>query len=382
MNLEINSNDIVCGIMTGTSLDGVDIAFSKFDINNSLKIELLGYSTLPYPPSFSNYVKQLISNPNWRDISFLNYFIAELYQKAILFSANRFNLNISDIKLIGIHGQTMWHEPNGIELFNSKIPSTLQIGNASVLATKMGIPVVSDFRAADMALGGQGAPLVPRFDYDYFKSNNDNIVCLNIGGMANITYLPENSDIKDVIAFDTGPGNVLIDLIMKKYFNKEYDSNGEIARLGKINEILLESLLNDDFVKCLPPKSTGREYYNEEYLNKYNINGYDQVDILHTLTHFTSKSIEYNIKQFCKKVDKIIVSGGGVRNLFLMEILQSLFPSILIETSEDYKIPIDAKEAIAFAYMAYRTVNGLPSNIPSVTGASREAILGSLSFPF
>lgn len=379
ITIDISKNDIICGIMTGTSLDGIDIAFCQFDFNHSLSVNILGCSTLPFPSGFADFVKELLAMPNWKDISFLNFALAELYHKAVIDAAEEHNIHIENIKLIGTHGQTVWHEPSGTEKFGVKAAFTLQLGNASALAKKINIPVISDFRSGDIALGGQGAPLVPRFDYDYFRSENNNLICLNIGGMANITYLPKNAEINDIRAFDTGPGNVLADLAAKLYFNKDYDANGEIAASGNLISELLDNLGNDDFVNQKPPKSTGREYYNAEYLGKYNLCDYIKADVITTLTHFTAKSIADNINNFCGETDIVICSGGGVRNAFILQLLKMYLPDIKVQTSDDYGIPVDGKEAIAFAYLAFRTSQNLPSNIPTVTGAARETVLGSLS---
>ncbi len=377
--ININPDDLICGVMTGTSLDGIDVAFCNFSLTEKLTVNLKHYSTLKYPDGFADFIKELLSNPNWRYISFLNFALSELYYRAITEVAKEADIDINKVKVIGIHGQTMWHEPQGLELFGIKVPSTLQIGNASVLAKKINIPVMSDFRSADIALGGQGAPLVPRFDYDYFSSSSEDRICLNVGGMANITYLPKNADIVQVKAFDTGAGNILIDLAMRQLYNLNYDKNGKIAASGNLIPELLSSLMDDNYVKLAPPKSTGREYYNSDYIREIIKSDYALADIITTLTHFTAKSIAVNIEQFCGNCDTLIAAGGGANNAFLMKLLQDYMPKSKITHSAEYGIPIDAKEAIAFAYLAYRSINDLPSNLRSVTGASAETVLGSLS---
>lgn len=367
--------------MTGTSLDGIDIAFCKFDTSNSkLNIDLVAYETVDYPTGFSDYMKELLQNPTWRDISFINYAIPQIYAKAIKQVAENAQVSVEMIKLIGIHGQTMWHEPIPLDRFGLSVPSTLQIANPVVLAKTLNIPVISDFRSADMVFGGQGAPLVPRFDFDFFRSESENIVCLNIGGMANITYIPKNAKIGDIIAFDTGAGNVLIDIMMKEYYNADYDKNGEVAASGKPLENILNSLMQDEYVIATPPKSTGREYFDREYIRRYFNDTHKGKDVICTLTHFTAKSIAHNIEKFCRKCDKLIIGGGGAKNAYMLACLDEYLPNTKIVNSAEYGVPSDAKEAIAFAYFAYRTAKGLPSNVPAVTGATQEVVLGSISY--
>lgn len=379
--IEIVESDIICGVMTGTSLDGIDIAFCKFNIANSTQnIDLIAYETVDYPVGFGDYMKKLLRNPTWRDISFCNYALPQLYAKAIKQVAEIASVDMSKVKLIGIHGQTMWHEPIPFERFNLNVSSTLQIANPVVLAKTLNIPVISDFRSADMVFGGQGAPLVPRFDFDFFRSENENIVCLNIGGMSNITYIPKNAKISEIIAFDTGVGNVLIDIMMKEYYKADYDKNGEVATNGKPLDNILNSLMQDEYVNSAPPKSTGREYFDREYVRRYFDDSHNAEDVICTLTHFTARSIAFNIDRFCGKCDRLIIGGGGAKNAYMLSCLSEYLPNTKIDNSSEYGIPSDAKEAIAFAYFAYRTAKGLPSNVPAVTGASQEVVLGSISY--
>lgn len=379
--IQISGNDIICGVMTGTSLDGIDIAFCKFHTDNTqLKIDLIAYDTVDYPAGFSDYMKGLLKKTTWRDISFINYALPQMYANAIKQVAESGNIDIDNVKLIGIHGQTMWHEPVPIERFGLSVSSTLQVANPVVLAKSLNIPVISDFRSADMVLRGQGAPLVPRFDFDYFRSDEHNIVCLNIGGMANITYLPKNAQLSGIIAFDTGAGNVLIDIMMKQYFNTDYDKNGEVAASGKLIDSVLDKLMQDEYVIATPPKSTGREYFDSSFVHRYFDDLYQAEDVICTLTHFTAKSIAYNIDRFCGQCDKLIIGGGGAKNAYMLTCLREYMPNTEVVNSVEYGIPSDAKEAIAFAYFAYRTAKGLPSNVPAVTGATQEVVLGSISY--
>lgn len=378
-----NTPILVCGLMTGTSLDGIDVAICDISANASgiPTMELKAFEMIDYPNGFSAFIKQLLEHPNWEGISYLHFALPQLYADAITETAAKNNIPIENLKLIGMHGQTVWHSPIPINKFGLNIASTLQFGDGAALAKIMKIPVVSDFRAGDVAIGGQGAPLVPRFDYDFFRSDSQSTICLNIGGMANITNLPTRCTHNQVSAFDTGPGNILINLAMQKYFDLEYDKAGAIARSGQLNAQLLDELMSIDYISQHPPKSTGRELFNfnliDTIITNYNI---DSKDIISTFTHFTAESIVFNIRKFCTEPNLMIASGGGVNNLFLMELLTNKLSDTQVKISDDFGIPIDAKEAMAFAYFAWRTANNLPSNMPSVTGANAEVILGSISF--
>ena len=253
---------LVCGLMSGTSLDGVDVALVRFEkINNKIQYELIGFITIPYSEDLKKDILEIINNQiSIAKVSELNTRLSNEYSSAIKQLCNNLNINLNTIDLIGMHGQTVWHNPN-----HAEYPSTLQLGSAPKLAIDLNIPVVSDFRSADIALGGQGAPLVPVFDRDFLSVDNQDVIALNIGGIANITFLPTDKS-TDIIAFDTGPGNVLIDTFCKKLFNINYDDNGSIAREGNLIESLFNEMKKEEYIIKLPPKSTGRELFNEEYI--------------------------------------------------------------------------------------------------------------------
>ncbi|HPI19741.1 MAG TPA: anhydro-N-acetylmuramic acid kinase [Candidatus Kapabacteria bacterium] len=371
---------ILCGLMTGTSLDGIDVAICSFS-NSERKhsFKLIAFQTYPFSNEIRTILKEIISKKRFvDDVSFIHFALSKIYADAITDLCEKSLVELKDIDAIGMHGQTVWHQPKQKEIDRLRISSTFQLGSGSYLAKLLDIPVVYDFRSADIALGGQGAPLVPIFDYNFLRSENENVACLNIGGISNITYLPKNCSTSDVIAFDTGPGNVWIDLIANEFFNLNFDENGKYARLGKINIPLLNKLKNIDFINLKPPKSTGRELFNRETL--YNLISNEQKnDILATLTYFTAWSIAENIKIFLKQVDGVILSGGGANNLYLIELLKKELPKVAFKISDEFGINSDAKEAICFAYLAYRTLAGLPGNICSVTGASKETILGAIA---
>jgi anhydro-N-acetylmuramic acid kinase len=251
------------------------------------------------------------------------------------------------------------------------------------MAKWLQIPVVGNFREADTALGGHGAPLVPIFDYEFFRSKDENIICLNIGGISNITILPKNCSLIDLQAFDTGPGNVLIDNAMNILFDLTYDKSGAVAQTGTVSNELTNELKRNRFITQKPPKSTGREMFTLDYtkdlINKYSYM-IQREDFITTFANFTAVSIAENIKLFSIPVERIICSGGGANNEYLMKSLKEMLPGCELVKSDVYNLPGDSKEAVCFAYLAYRALGGLPGNIPSVTGAEKETILGVVAY--
>ena len=376
----------VCGIMTGTSLDGIDIALAEFSIfNRKSKMKLMSHYFKPFPEELRELIYRVISEPvRIFDVSTLHFAIAHFYAIALNEFLGHDEKTMNKIEAVGIHGQTVWHDPQGRMIAGINVTSTLQLGSASVLANLINKPVVADFRSADIALGGQGAPLVPIFDYEFIADEKENTIALNIGGIANVTLLPAGCTKEKVVAFDTGPGNVFIDMSVKQFFNKPYDKDGEIASKGKVIENLLEKLKQISFIRQSPPKSTGRELFSESFFNELSKPFIKAVEhpenFVRTFTEFTASSIAENIKLFGIPNSKIVVSGGGSKNKFLIETLSQKLPQAKLATSDDFGIPSDSKEALCFAYLAYRTLGGLPGNLPSVTGASREAVLGVVAF--
>jgi anhydro-N-acetylmuramic acid kinase len=377
--------------MSGTSLDGVDVALVEIEGNSTFtKLNLIGFLEYPFPIGLKdkllkNSVKE---TSNVEDISQLNFLIPHIYYDAIKTLCEDINFSLDKIDLIGTHGQTIQHLPKKQNYFNYEISSTLQIGDPAVLAKLSGIITVGDFRTGDMALGGEGAPLIPYFDYILFHSHQKNRALLNIGGISNFTILNKEKGLKDVLAFDVGPGNMLIDTVTKKLLNKDFDKDGDIARSGKLNEKLFDALkLNDNFIERNPPKSTGREYYGERFLVEL-LEIFKDVkneDWLNTITKFTSYGIYRNYEKFIKddtKIDELIVSGGGAKNKFLYECLNNDFcDEIEIKIIDDIGVSSDAKEAICFAVLANETISGNPTNIPRTTGALRPTILGKICLP-
>lgn len=371
---------IVCGIMSGTSLDGIDAALAEFSNDNGKhSFTTISYLTIPFLKEVKQEVLDIIEHgAPIANVSRLHYLLPKLYAEAVQAVCEQAGFDLLKIDAVGVHGQTVWHAPQ------DEVASTLQLSSISALAQLLKIPVVGDFRAADIALGGQGAPLVPIFDYEFLKDDSRNIIALNIGGISNITLLPQNCSPENVVAFDTGPGNVWIDGAMKQYFGKSYDENGNFAREGRTLPRLLAALKEIDYIKKSPPKSTGRELFTPEKLEKF-LKDYASPhspgeDIVRTLTEFTAWSIAENIRLFGKTDSRLIISGGGVYNTVLLELLKAELPEAEVLKSDEIGLSSDAKEAICFGYLAYRTLGGLPGNLPSVTGASGPAILGSVSF--
>ena len=373
-----NKPQYIVGIMTGTSLDGIDTALCRLQtIDNSITIELCHFMCSEYPTTMKENIVTLLNEPAPISMySHIHHELSRVYAQCIRDLCTKSKYDMNSISAIGIHGQTLWHDPR-------QKNCTLQAGNGEVLAKILSIPVVSDFRSADVALGGTGAPLVPIFDKEYFSSDTDTNIAINIGGMANITVLPPRDSQTPIVACDTGPGNVLIDALCMKYYNIPFDNNGEYARNGFIIHEMLQELKSHFFYRTPLPKSTGREFFGQDYADSLckTYANYPPNDLIRTVTELTAWHITDHIARLSNNPVTMIVAGGGKHNLFLMKRLQENMPQLSLCSSESFGINSDAKEAMCFAYLCYRTLSGLPSNIPSVTGASREAVLGSISLP-
>jgi anhydro-N-acetylmuramic acid kinase len=289
------------------------------------------------------------------------------------------------VELVGCHGQTIFHEGAPVNVLGTKVASTLQIGEASVIAERLGISVVSDFRPRDIAAGGRGAPLVPFVDYLMFRHPRRGRVALNIGGIANITAIPPAAKPEQVVAFDTGPGNMAIDALafLHTEGTQRYDRDGRIARTGRVDRDLLQELLAAPYYGQKPPKTAGREQYGMEFVERLLTTGRPLPDLIATATALTATSVATAIARFVRprmRVDELIVSGGGARNPVIMGALSALMPEIAIATSTDFGVNSDAKEAIAFAVLARETWRRRPSNLPSATGARRPVVLGKFTY--
>jgi anhydro-N-acetylmuramic acid kinase len=346
----------VAGLISGTSVDGIDVAVVDIDDG----IQVVATRTVPYPPEVR---EAILSISNVATVARLNFLLGELFAEAL----QKTGVPLETIDLIGSHGQTIFHEGQPVEFLRRKIASTLQIGEAAVIAERTGIETIADFRSSDMAAGGNGAPLVPFLDYQLFKHPERSRVALNIGGIANITVIPANASAEDVIAFDTGPGNMLMDALAPPF-----DRDGDGARAGRVNDALLARLLDDPYYHRPPPKSCGREQYGAEFIRNSGID-------LATATELTVQTIALAIARYPETAD-VIVSGGGAHNRYMMERLRVVLRP-KITTSAEFGIDVDAKEAILFAVLAYQTYHRRPGNIPSATGARKPAILGKVSHP-
>ncbi len=367
----------IVGLMSGTSADGIDAAV--VDINKN-KIKLLAFDTFKYPQQLRKNILEISEQKTCRaaDISQLNFALGEIFADAVIKLCKRNNINLNTIDLIGSHGQTIYHNPRG------QTRSTLQIGEPSIIAYKTGITTVADFRPKDMAAGGQGAPLVPFADYWLFRHKRKNRAVQNIGGIANVTYLPANCKLKETIAFDTGPGNMIIDRLtfLTTKGRQNFDKDGKIAAKGKVNKKLFDEIMRHPFLRRPPPKSTGREEfgaaYTEDFIKKAKKLSMSFEDMLATATAFTAVSIADAHKKFLPRIpDEIILCGGGARNKTLVKMLQQNIESKILLT-DCLGINCDAKEAISFAILAYTTIKGIINNIPSATGADKAVILGKI----
>lgn len=379
------------GIMSGTSVDSIDIVLLEITGSGTqTEIKQLGFLEYPFPDGLKEIIlrNSVKETSNVEEICTLNALIPRIYASGLKGLCEELNIRMTEVDFIGTHGQTIHHLPHKNEYFGYNFGSTLQTGDPSVLAKLTGVMTIGDFRTGDMAFGGEGAPLVPYFDYITLRSEEKNRIALNIGGISNFTVIKKNASVEDIIAFDTGPGNMMIDIVMKKLFNRNFDLNGEAASSGSVNGDLFGAMKEKDtFIEQKPPKSTGREFYGEVFLKNLSDKfiGLPAEDWAATVSFYTAYCIYRNYEKFIRpavKADQLIVSGGGAKNNFVMKKLAELFGSgTEILRSDDLGISSDAKEAICFAVLANETINNNASNIPRVTGASRATILGKICLP-
>ena len=368
------------GIMSGTSLNGLYICLLNIhQIKKDYTYEIEQFKSYKYRLSLINKIKEASKNDTStvQKICSLNYEVAYAYVEAIQQFINDTSCNMVEVDFIAMHGQTIWHNPNHMDGYFS---STLQIGEPAVIAYAFNKKVISNFRTMDMAAGGSGAPLIPFVNYQLYKNQNKNIAFQNIGGIGNVCYLKKNSSPDDVIAFDTGPGNMLIDGAMQKLYHLDYDAFGNIAKKGKMITEVLDEMLEDSYLYMPYPKSTGREKYNDQYLDDLisKIKKYTpkNEDVIATITAYTAYTIIKEYQLFLPDIDEIILSGGGAHNKFLVDLLrQNLTAKIIISDQ------IDAYEAFGFAILGHMTILNQASNLPSVTGAKKAVILGNITNP-
>jgi anhydro-N-acetylmuramic acid kinase len=382
----------VLGMMSGTSADGIDVALARISgAPPNLSAKLVGHTSVQFPPALRKEILRVAEQHpiTAGALSQLNFRLGELFAEAALGACRQFRVSPKRISLIGSHGQTIFHQGRPVNFLGRPAASTLQIGEPAVIAARTGITTVGDFRPADIALGGQGAPLVPYVDYLLYRHAKLGRVALNLGGIANITVLPRAAKPQQVFAFDTGPANMLIDALVSHFTRgrQRFDKNAHLASQGRSMPALLNELLRDPYLKLTPPKSTGREYYGHAYLRKVLALGRKlrakPNDLIRAATIFTALSVVDALNRFVlpkTKIHQLIVSGGGAHNPLILAQLSAAIPGIEVLPSGRPGIPEEAKEAFAFALLAYETFHQRPANLPSATGARGSAILGKISY--
>ena len=392
----------VAGIMSGTSADGIDVAVVRISQSHPSRknkdaarvghpiLKLLAHEAFPYPKALRRAVLDAMNanSISTAELARLNWRLGIAYAEAVEETLRRHNVRLD---LMGCHGQTLYHQARAEAYAGRKFALTWQLGEAQAIAERVGVPVVSNFRPADMLAGGQGAPLVPLLDYVLFANNKRGRVLQNIGGIANLTAIPAAAGPEKLIAFDTGPGNMVIDWMAQELFSKSFDRNGAIAARGAVLEPVLKEALRLRYFKLAPPRTSGREQFGRTYaadlLNKCRKLSEHGEDALATATALTAESIASSYEQFAmpmmegKPVD-YIVSGGGARNQTLMQMLAARLEPLgcTMRTTEEFGLPAEAKEAAAFALLAWQTWHRLPGNVPAATGASRPVILGQVTY--
>jgi anhydro-N-acetylmuramic acid kinase len=401
---------IVAGVMSGTSADGINVALVKIGANRSVsraghkqgakdsgrerplhtgdRIKVLGCAEYGYPSRVRAAVLAAMNatKASVADLARLNFLLGELYADAVLTTQRKFRVKV---ELVGCHGQTLYHQGEARPFLGRRIAPTWQTGEGAVIAARVGVPVVSDFRPADMAAGGKGAPLVPYLDYLWFRDSQVGRIVQNIGGIANLTAIAAGAKADEVLAFDTGPGNMVIDAVTQKLYGKPFDRDGRIAASGRVLDSVVDRILLRKFFLASPPKTAGREEFGREFVREFlrECGRARRQDAVATATALTSRSIAGAIQRFVirnsdSSFRELIVSGGGARNATLVATLaEGLAPlGVVVRFSDEFGLPSEAKEAVAFAVLACETWNQRPSNVPSATGAKYRAVLGKISY--
>ena len=390
-NISNKSFRLIIGLMSGTSVDGLDVALCRLDGSGmDTTIEVLHFKTVQYQDDFRNEIKSVFSKRqvDLEKVCLLNGWIAEQHASIILKCLQEWKVEPSSIDLIASHGQTIYHAPKSLHQQDKFSNSTLQIGDGDHLAVKTGIITISDFRQKHIAAGGEGAPLAVYGDYLIFSSKEENRIMLNIGGIANFTFLPSSLDATKVFSTDTGPGNTLMDAYVQKYFpGKYFDEHGSIAKSGTVNDELLTSLQSHPFFKQALPKTTGPELFNLDYIEKAkqqaSINVITHEDVLATLNAFSSATISGAIKTAIKDLKKVVIyaSGGGIHNTSMMDTIKTNLPACVFKTTGDLHINPDAKEAVLFAILANETVAGRELLTGNDNQSFPSISMGKISFP-
>ena len=379
---------LVAGIMSGTSVDAIDVAFVEISGDGrGIEVDVVGFQEIPFSAGVRKEIlKACDGTASAARISQLNFLLGDLFANALLRAGELTGVSPENLELVGSHGQTIYHQAQPTDLCGFPVTSSLQIGESACIARAAGVPVVANFRTADIAAGGHGAPLVPFVDFLLFRHETVNRVALNIGGIANLTAIPAGKDPAAVFAFDTGPGNMVIDGLIEEISGgtERFDRNGRMAMLGEADGVVLAELLRDPYYKRPAPKSTGRDQFGSAFAERLRASGLSPESQVATATQLTVRTILMGLQRLVSPrmpVDELIVSGGGWHNPAIMKPLRESLPSTRVTSTDEFGIASDAKEAVAFAVLAYETVNGRPGNLMFATGASRPAILGSITPP-
>lgn len=381
---------LVIGLMSGTSADGIDAALTEISgYGTEIEVKQLDFVSVPFECQVRERIIKIGEGSpcGSAEICRMGNLLGKLYGEACLLLCKKAGIKPEEIDLVGNHGQTVWHMPVEEEYLGFKVRGTLQIGEDAQIAETLGCPVIGDFRVRDMAAGGLGAPLVPYTEYLLYRRSDKTVALQNIGGIGNVTILPEGCDLKEVVAFDTGPGNMVIDALTARLTGGRqfYDEGGRLAGSGKVNKKLLQFLLRDPYFRQKPPKTTGREHFGEKYVADLtafamaeNIN---PLDCLTTATRFTAESIRVGIRKFApRQPELLIIGGGGSKNSVLLGYIRECLPECEVLTNEDMGYDSDSKEAVAFAILANEALGGMANNVPSVTGASHQVVMGKISY--
>ena len=415
---------IVAGVMSGTSADGIDVALVRLEDADPVipkagrgartgrkesarqaRMEFIGHAEFPYPADVRRRILLSMNSPraSVADLARLNFLLGELYAEAVIGTQKRLRMKA---ELIGCHGQTLYHQGVQATFLGRQLAVTWQTGESAVVAARTGLPVVSDFRPADMAAGGKGAPLVPYLDYLLYRDARIGRIALNLGGIANLSAIASGASLNKVLAFDTGPGNMVIDALAEQLFGQPCDRDGLIAASGRVIEDALERFVNDGFFREPPPKTAGREQFGREFAREFlhacrplgaakgrtkvsaisSSGAVEKRDVIATATALSARSVGLALERFVlPKGDfsELIISGGGARNPTLVAWLTKEVGrlGLNLRSSDEFGIPSSAKEAVAFAVMAYETWKRRPSNVPSATGAERAVVLGKICYP-
>jgi len=400
---------IVAGVMSGTSADGINVALVRLTERGQEcpRHTLLAHEEYPFPAPVRRAILEMMNAELARvaDLARLNFLLGELYAEAVARTARKHRARLD---LVGCHGQTLYHQGAAERFLGRKLAVTWQTGEGAVIAARLGVPVVSDFRPADIAAGGKGAPLVPFLDYLLYRNQahgrnartriTQNRIAQNIGGIANLTAIPAGASLHEVLALDTGPGNMVIDAVMDELFGRRFDRDGRVAASGRVLDEAVARLLRASFFQQKPPRTAGREEFGREYVSRFLriCHGASKADVVATATALTARSIADAVRRFVMPRfvtprsgsrrphpgQQMIVSGGGAKNSTLLVMLRKeIAPwGIELHFSDEFGVPAEAKEALAFALLAHETWHRRPSNVPSATGAKRTAIMGKISY--